>query len=416
MRALRLAGLFVLLAGALSAQPRPGDVFREHIWRPARWQRITWPGVTDERAKAFLPNAVNTIELRDVKTASRVEVQLELLQSHHGTTGQAIRVNGGDWIPIPQPKNIPGSLGSEAAPTESWLTMRYPTVTIPTSALKNGANTFEFTCAPGVGLGKWWPQSLVYAAIFRVYFDEYLPAPVAPFKVVDEKPSRQSTIRITAEPTAAKNRTIRRIDFFANYRGYDWRGENEYQGWHYHTAFGELRRHVGTAHAAPWQVEWDVRWLPAQEKPIQITARVEDNTGLIRLMDPITLKTFRGMPNVRMFTAHKIPPHWQTRDKQRDTCTITLPPEAEKSAEAKLILATWNGAQAEEIGLNGTLLMRNIGFDHDLSYDDVTVPVAALKPGDNIFHTYSSTKHHGIEVLWPGAVLLVRFAPAEAHH
>jgi len=34
----------------------------------------------------------------------------------------------------------------------------------------------------------------------------------------------------------------------------------------------------------------------------------------------------------------------------------------------------------------------------------------------NEFHTFSSTRHHRIEVLWPGAVILVRLAPAEEAH
>jgi hypothetical protein len=414
-RLVALLGLVASLAPA-AAEPKPGDVFREHVWRVERWQRITWPGVTDERPKAFLPNAVNSIELRDVKTATRVEVQLELLQSHHGTAGHSVRVNGGEWIPIPAPALIPGTLGKEPGPSEAWLTMRYPTIQLPVKSLVNGTNTFEFTCGPGVGLGKWWPQSIVYAAVFRVYFDEYGPAPVAPITVANENPSRQGKLRIQAQPVAAKNRAIRRVDILGHYRGYDWRGEGQFEQWHYHTVYGQLHRHVGTAHDAPWQVEWDVRWVPAQDKPIQLTARVEDETGLIRIMDPITLQTFRGMPDVKMFTAHQIPPRWQTRDGRRDSCLVTLPEDASRIAEAKMILATWNGFQAEEIGINGTLLLRNIGVNHDLSYDEITVPVSALKPGDNQFYTFSSTKHHGIEVLWPGAVILARYAPPpEAH-
>lgn len=418
MSFVRLASLLSLwlLINTARGEPLPGDVFREQVWRAERWQRITWPGVTDERPKAFLPNAVNSIELRDAKTAKRVEVQLELLQSHHGTIGQSIRVNGSPWIPIPAPQHIPGKLGSEAGSAESWLTMLYPTVEIPVKFLVNGKNTFEFTCSSGVGLGKWWPQSIVYAAVFRVYYDEYQPAPVAKLSVGNETVSRQGTLTLRAEPVAARGRSIRRIDFLAHYRGYDWQGAGIYDRWHYHTAYGALRRHAGTAHDAPWKVEWDVRWIPAQEKPIQITARVEDNTGLIRIMDPVTLQKFRGMPDVKMFTAHNIPPHWQTRDNHRDTCILTLPADAGTIAEAKVILSTWNGLQAEEIGMNGMLLLRSVGFDHDLSYDDITVPVSVLKPGDNEFHTFSTTKHHGIEVLWPGPVMLARFASPDAHH
>ena len=103
----RLLALLALCLSApfVHADPQPGDIFREYTWRDKTnpWQRITWPGVTDERPKGFLPNATNTITLRDLKSAERAEVQIELLQPHYGTIGQQVRVNGGDWIPIPPP-------------------------------------------------------------------------------------------------------------------------------------------------------------------------------------------------------------------------------------------------------------------------------------------------------------------------
>jgi hypothetical protein len=117
-----------------------------------------------------------------------------------------------------------------------------------------------------------------------------------------------------------------------------------------------------------------------------------------------------------MFVAHDVPPRWQTRANRRNTCKITLPDDLAGLREARIILASWNGDQADAIGINDTLLVRNIGFNHDLSYDEITVPVSALKPGVNEFYTASSTQHHGIEVLWPGVVLVARFAPPGAAH
>jgi hypothetical protein len=398
---------------ASRAEPLPGDIFREYVWTNAgRWQRITGPDATMEGAKQFLPNAVNTVELADLAGATRVEVQLELLQSHFGTIGHALRLNGGDWIAIPPPRSIPGNLGSREGPADLWLTMLYPTVELPLAALRQGANTFEFTCRAGpTGLGSRWPQSIVYGVIFRVYYGPDKPAPTGRVTAPTGTPGRFGTIELVAEPVPAPGRAIRRIDFLAHYHGYDWRGEGVYQRWHYHTFYGELQRHAGTAFLAPWRSAWYARDVPAQDAPVLVAARIEDDTGLCRITAPLTLEKFRGMPHTRMFTAHDIPHAWQTRAGRRNQCRITLPDDLSRLQGAKLILSTWNGYQTDAIGINDTILMHNIGNNHDLSYDEITLPVSALKPGENIFHTTSSTQHHGIEVLWPGAVILARFAP-----
>jgi hypothetical protein len=397
---------------------RPGDVFRDYVWNErGPWQRITGPDATMAGAKAHLPNAVNSIELADLDGALRVEVQLELLQSHYGTTGHSMRLNGNDWIPIPTPKGIPGKMGSTEGLPETWLSMRYPVVELPLVTLKPGRNSFEFTSRSGpAGLGSRWPQSIVYGVTFRVHYGPGKAAPTGRVTAPTGIPGRYGSIELVAEPAAAAGRTIRRVDFVANYHGYDWRGEGVLQEWHYHTFFGALRRHVGSALVAPWRVGWDVRDVPAQDIPVQVMARIEDNTGLCRMTGSLTLERFKGMPHTRIFAAHDIPPAWQTRAGRRTSCKITLPDDLSGLVSAKLILATWSGGHADEIGINDTLLVRKIGYVHDLSYDEITVPVSALKPGENEFHTASSTQEHGIEVLWPAAVIIARFAPrTEAH-
>jgi hypothetical protein len=414
---LRWLLLVLGLAVAARAEPGPGDVFREYIWSAGeKWQRITSPDAVHARAKKFLPNPVNLIEVTDLEGATRVEVQLELLQSHFGTTGQALRINGGAWHPISRPVDIPGNSGRGDASAEMWLTMLYPTVDLPLASLRTGGNTFEFTCRPGKGLAERWPQSLVYAAIFRVYYGPDKLAPTGRVFAPVGRPGRFGTIELMAEPLAAPGRSIRKIDFLARYRGYDWRGNGVQHSWHYQTHFGALRRHSGSAFAAPWKTEWDVRIVPAQDEPVQIAARIEDDHGLCRMTEAITLPEFRGLPNVHLFVAHDVPPHWQSRAGRRHSCKIALPEDLSHLAEAKLILATWNGDQSEELGINETVIMRNIGYNHDLSYDEITIPVKALRPGENEFYTSSRTEEHGVEVLWPGAVLLARFAPGGSAH
>jgi hypothetical protein len=416
-RGVMVLGLLIL-AAAVRADPKPGDIFREYQWRDpsGRWQRITSPDATMDGAKQFLPNAVNRIELSDLEGATRVEVQLELLQSHAGTAGQSVRVNGGDWIALPASRHIPGDAGAKPGGAELWLTMRHPAVDVPLAAFKQGGNTFEFTCRPGTGLGARWPQSIVYGVIFRVYYGAEKPAPRGRVVTATGVPGRFANLELRAEAQAGAGRTIRRVDFLAHYRGYDWRGDGVQEHWHYHTHYGELRRHAGSALLAPWKASWDVRNVPAQDTPVKVAARIEDDTGLSRISDPVALENFRGMAHTRLFAAKEVPPQWQTRAGRRNSCKITLPANISDAVEAKLILATWNGEQCDALGFNDTLLQKNIGFNHDLSYDEVTVPVSALRAGENEFHTRSATQHHGIEVLWPGAVLMVRFAPPGAAH
>jgi hypothetical protein len=403
-------------ASLLRAEPKPGDVFREYVWsNRGVWTRLTGPDATMEGAKAHLPNPVNSVELPDLADATRIEVQVELLQSHYGTTGQALRLNGGEWIQIPASKKIPGQLGTKEGPPEMWLSMRYPEVDVPLAAVKSGANVLEFTSRSGsAGLGSRWPQSLVYGAIFRVYYGPNKPAPSGRVVVPTGTPTRYGVIELAAEPVAASGRAIRRVDFFAKYHGYDWRGEGVADEWHYQTFFGALRRHAGTAYYAPWRAAWDIRDIPSQEAPVQVIARIEDDTGLSRMTEPVTLEKFKGVPRTALFVAHQIPQAWQTRAGRKISCKITLPDDLSGLVSAKLILASWSGGHADAIGINDTVLVRKIGIVHDLSYDEITVPVSALKPGENEFFTQSNTTEHGIEVLWPGAAILAHFAPPEA--
>lgn len=404
--------LLVATLAPLLAAPQPGDVFREFKWSDGgKWQRITSPAATAPGAKQFLPNAVNTIELSQLKGATRAEIEFELLQSHAGTIGQSIRLNGGEWRPIPGPKSIPGQRGSETGAPELWLSMRQPSLDVPVGILREGKNSFEFTCAPGFDLGARWPQSLIYGVTFRVYYPATNALPSKRVIAPEGIPGRFGDIELIVEPVAGSTRYVRRVDFLARYDGYDWRGEGVADEWHGRTLFGELQHHAGSAMLPPWRVRWDPRGVPAQTRPVEVAARVEDDTGLIHFTEATPLSKFFGHSDRKLFVAHAVPPHWQTRAGRRTSCQITLPADLSRVQEARLILATWNGVQCDEIALNGTVLVRNIGLEHELSYDELTVPTGLLRPGENEFSTTSATEHHGIEVLWPGVVLLVRFAP-----
>lgn len=87
---MRYSWLWIMLCGlgtpALAA-PESGDVFREYVWagpwiNASRWQRVTGPDATPERARAHLPNPVNQIKIDDLNKARKTEITIEMLLCH----------------------------------------------------------------------------------------------------------------------------------------------------------------------------------------------------------------------------------------------------------------------------------------------------------------------------------------------
>jgi len=411
--------LFFLIALA-RADPQPGDTYREYGWVPAgkgaraRWERITGPDATNARARRFLPNPVNRIDIADLEGAIRAELQLELLQTHVGTIGQAFRLNGGEWHAIPPSPNIPGTIGTDKeGDPHHWQSMRYPSVPVPLAALHVGGNTLEFTCKAGFGLGKNWPQSLVNGALLRVYYGAGKTTITGQIEASGPSDPATAGVRLRFIPEPASANAVVRVDFIGHYRGFDWRGEGRYESWHYNYRRGELAHHLGSAWQAPWAADWDTTWLPVQPEPVAIAARVTDATGLHHLTASFTLDDPRQPANekVELLEPHAVPPKWHTRAGRRQSCKVRFPDDLSGLREVRVLLTTWNGHAADAIGINDCVIAGNVGRNHDLSYDVLTVPLGAVRPGENEFFTFSDEKEgHGIEVQWPGFVVLARFA------
>jgi hypothetical protein len=114
-----------------------------------------------------------------------------------------------------------------------------------------------------------------------------------------------------------------------------------------------------------------------------------------------------------MYVPRGVPAQWQTRAGNRHSCAWQIDDDLAQAAEAWMVLATWNGDHCEELAVNGTELVPKVGKNHNYSYDVLPVPLEMLKPGANTVSTFSGTGHHGIEVMWPGPVLFVRYAPED---
>ena len=75
------------------------------------------------------------------------------------------------------------------------------------------------------------------------------------------------------------------------------------------------RRHGGRA--APYAVTWDTTWVPDQDQPVRIAARVTDHSGLIYMTPEVAVRLRREGRSVRMYKATEVPEAFGVRVGRR---------------------------------------------------------------------------------------------------
>ncbi|MHB8900408.1 MAG: hypothetical protein ACYC6Y_16780, partial [Thermoguttaceae bacterium] len=335
--------------GSVLAGPKPGDVFREYRWRPeGNWQRVTGPETTEPRAQRFLPNAVNEIAIDDLDKAVRAEVYLEMLLCHTGTIDKRVRVNGSAWLPIPESELIPGTAGIGPPGTE-YQSMRYPEVAIPLDQLRGGKNTFELTCSGGTRLGRRWPQWILYGVTFRIYYSS--DKPHATGRIVEPEAGailRDDIVSVRFE--AAEPRPVERVELVGLYTDFNWEGDGNDRQWHYRYLYGQMLNYVGTSPQGRKPVGWDTQWIPTQDQPISLAAWVVDESGVVWVSPAVDNLRLARRRTVRMLKPYEIPKGWATRAGQTDTAKIRIEDDLAEAVDARLVMSTWNGVAADEIG------------------------------------------------------------------
>ena len=410
---LLLTGLAaLLLAAAVWGDPGPGDIWREYRWNgpwvnAGNWQRVTDPGASHSGAWDFLPNPVNSVHLADLQDAVGAEVYIELWGAHAGTTDKALRLNGGAWIPIPEQPTIPGSAGNQAP--QCYQQMHYPSIPLPLEQLHAGDNTFEFTSGGQSCFSFGWGQWGVYGVTFRIYYSQAKAHPQGHITAPAAGALLEDSLDLEAV-ASSPNSSIAQVDFIGRYRDFDYEGNGLFDQWHYNYRYGRIARHLGTATQAPFAVAADATWWPDQSEPVEVMARIRDAEG-INYMTPVVgdLQLRRPDRSVQLYAPHSVPPAWQTRSRRTHRSSLFIGHDLHYATAARLVLATWSGGHATAIGINDSAVVARVGQTHNYSCDMVPVDLDLLQPGINTPFTYSTTSHHGIEVLWPGIVLLVEY-------
>jgi hypothetical protein len=155
--------------------------------------------------------------------------------------------------------------------------------------------------------------------------------------------------------------------------------------------------------------------LPAQKNVgVRAFVRFKDAPRLVFVTAALPAMTIPDRPNatVALYTSHDLPESFWSRANRKKTCHIALDVEPSKIERAELLVVTWTGGPGtvkDYFKLNGKHFPVAEGSLHVPVFSRLPVEPSLLKPGDNAIELLSDTEHHGIEVIYPGPALMVRY-------
>ena len=419
--------LIVLPSAAFSQfllSPQPGDVYKEfsRVMGGDDW-RVTDPNIdlgVYPQAAPYLPNPTLYLSVDDLAGATRAEAVINIWGGHVGTYAKKISFNGNSWIDIPEfgtGNGIPS--GHDGY---NYITQGDLVIPVPLGHLNAGGNSFQGTNGGQTGpYGFGWGQFGWYSIILRVYYDGSKPHSTGSIS----SPSSGSTFGENPVVTANVNGGSDRVDFLAYYDGYDTDGDGVFLEYHhdYAPTGGEseptIKHHVGTATGGSSQVTWNTQYVPDQSG-IKMLARIRNSNGVWYVTPEATGLTLqRSGSYVRLYkpldTGERA---WARGDLGEVVIHVDIPSgdNIANASEAVGFVRTWNGIDGAREPSDYNYRRFNdysdgeYGGNHAYSFDIRSFPVSALRSGSNAFVWYSSNiLHHGIEVLWPGPGLIVRY-------
>ena len=217
----------------------------------------------------------------------------------------------------------------------------------------------------------------------------------------------------------AANAAISSVDIVGYYYDYPFEGSGKFSDWHY--LIDEYGRWLGFINRnlkSPYHETWNLEWVPDQDEPIKLMARVTDISGISYMTSAVeNLILKRENHSIRMYKTTDVPENFKVR--VNETMKSHFEPIDNLSQISKVIMAsiipighlekkyfTFCGINDIKIKQYEALPDLNTDFFYD-SY--LTVDPSILKKGINEFFMHSNTDGHMTEVCWPGPALLVRY-------
>lgn len=207
---------------------------------------------------------------------------------------------------------------------------------------------------------------------------------------------------------------VERVTFYGRYEGYDENGNRRSRDWHGYSNQKQSAGQLGASEEVPHEVYWDLSMLPSQEH-VAVRAVVELN-GHTDLRYVTELRGGLSIPErpehrVTIHRVREVPKPFWSRAGERKTAVFDLEVSPHRLVAAELHVTVWDGGAGtieNYFTLNGRSFDVAGTGDHRVNYTRSAVPVDLLRSGPNRVELHSDTRHHGIEVLLPGPVLVVR--------
>jgi hypothetical protein len=343
----------------------------------------------------------------DLFRITGAELSLEIWGGHPGTANKRVTVNGRSTYAFPR-------VGTE----DGHCTYSYPVFPLQRGDLVNGWNAFQLALDQGT---TFWGHALVDNACLRVALTnghpELAAAGLADFsaRVVAAPVTAGEGWALRCELPENMSARIARVDFQAWYSGYDDNGNLRGTDWHGFTMDRLPVAHVGSRAAAPFQVAWDTAMLPAQKGvAVRAFVRFKDAPGLVYLTPatPDLAIADRAGAAVHLYAPSDLPQSFWSRAKRLKSCAITLDVAPTQIQRAELIVISWTGGAGgvkEYFKLNGRHFPMAEGSRHVIQFNRLPVEPSLLRHGANVMELLSDTEHHGIEIIYPGPALMVRY-------
>lgn len=363
-------------------------------------------------------------------TKSLLEIEaarlyLELWGGHPHTTNRRVTINGRTTYPI-------------EVPSEDQCTHAYRDIPLKLTDLVQGPNAVQFAVD---GDHTFWGHFIVEEAAI----DVLLPQTTAEWHSESSEPMRAPRVSVdTSQPEAflfsldvdpKAMPKIARVHYFAHYDGFDENGDGVTRDWHGMTKQKEPMGHLGSADQAPFSIRWDTSMLQAQEG-VRAQALIEfvgspqlrsaeerlralghrywNAEGSYYQTDPtreLTISHPDGVYVDYVPCQNVSVPFWSRANRKR-SCEFAVDQETSRIDRAQLSVAVWDGGAGEVedyFTFNGHALRVAADGAHDVIYSTVSIDPEWILSGGNRIELLSDTEHHGIEVLYPGPMLTIRY-------
>lgn len=343
----------------------------------------------------------------DLFQVRAAELYAELWGGHPGTANKRFTVNGRSFYQLPHS-------GTEAG----HCTYSYPTTALQISDLVNGINAIQWNVDPGT---TFWGHAMIDNAAIRFALTNTHPDLVtfglSGFQanvVVDAKPAREE-IELSLNFSPEFEKSIASVEYEAWYRGYDENGNRHQRDWHSFTQHRRRRGHLGTTRETPFNLTWDTSMIPAQKNvSVRAIVHFKEDTNLSFVTSAIAGHSIADRPGVavHLYEPADLPASFWSRDDRAVTCHITLDEAPDQIERAELYVISWTGGPGNiqnYFTLNGTHYPIAEGHQHEIQFNRLKVDPTHLHRGSNAIRLHSDTKHHGIEIIYPGPALMVRY-------